>query len=463
MERRAFRAIWKKMHGVAEKLSRFGRLPRMNSAWPGMEAVDLNVYRKMLQSEVNRTLRRGSLWACVLALLSGGGIALLIYTGAAERMETPLFWTLICAVYAGLVYCLARANLVGNRSVYPIMLGFTSLPAILYLLGYFLLPSGAATYITGPPSYLFFCMIIVSGFAFDARLATFAGALAGAEYMLVYWLSAPYLRQLAGPDPLLLQDLTEMPIYLFKALMMLFSGIFVGTIATTARRLLSRIISEEREKSSIADLFGQYVSDEVKDRIVAERAGIVGETRSLALLFCDIRGFTALSENQSPENIVLQLNEYFDAMGDSITRESGTIDKFIGDAIMAYFGGLVLVERPCDHAFRAATGMQAALQELNQRRARRGLPALENGIGLHFGPVLQGSIGSKDRKNYSVIGDSVNTAARIEGLCSPRNEGLLVSGEFYRELLPENQARCRALGEVSVKGKSQAIELYAVT
>ncbi len=427
-----------------------------------MQTIEFSAYRQLLQSEVNATLRRGSLWACALGLLCAAGLATMSYSGMVERMEVPLIWALICAAYSGLVHLLARRDLVRGAGTYVVMLGFTSLPAVVYVLAYFMLPSGTATYITGPPSYLFFCTVIISGFAFDARLSTIAGALAGAEYMLAHALGAQHLGQIQASDPLLVQDLTQTPIYWFKALMLFFGGIFVGTIARTARRLLTRILNEEREKSSIASLFGQYVSDEVKDRIVAERAGTTGETRDVALLFCDIRGFTGLSENQPPREIVQQLNEYFDAMGDSITRENGTIDKFIGDAIMAYFGGLIQLNRPCDHALRAALGMRAALRELNRRRAKRGLPPLENGIGLHFGPVLQGSIGSKDRKNYSVIGDSVNTAARIEGLCGQRDQALLISGNFFAQLSPEHQARCVPLGSAALKGKTQAIDLYAV-
>lgn len=427
-----------------------------------MQPTDLTAYQTLLQNEVNLTLRRGSFWAAVLGYLCAGGLAILVYGDLAQSMETPLLWAMICGTYSAIVYWLARANLVRGVRTYVVILCFTSLPGVLYLLSYFLLPSGTATYITGPPSYLFFCVVIVSGFAFDARLSTISGALASIEYMIAFWLARDGLNQISTPDPLLTQDLTQMPIYFFKALILFFSGIFVGTIATTARRLLVRVIAEEREKSSIAGLFGQYVSDDVKDRIIAERAGVVGETRAIALLFCDIRGFTSFSESQAPQDIVLQLNEYFDAMGESIARENGTIDKFIGDAVMAYFGGLVRLERPCDNAFRAALGMRHALQELNRRRATRELPALANGIGMHFGPVLQGSIGSKDRKNYSVIGDSVNTAARIEGLCGKVERPLLISESFYEQLSADHQAQCVALGPASLRGKSQTIKLYAI-
>ncbi|MCR9141981.1 MAG: adenylate/guanylate cyclase domain-containing protein [bacterium] len=427
-----------------------------------MNQIDLTAYQNLLQSEVNVTLRRGSFWAAVLGYLCAAGLSVMIFGGFAERMETPFIWALICGTYSGIVYFVARANLVRGVGTYVVILSFTSLPGVLYLLSYFLLPSGTATYINGPPSYLFFCVVIFSGFAFDARLSTISGALASLEYTIAFWLGRDALAEVSSPDPLLTQDLSQMPIYFFKAVILFFSGIFVGTIATTARRLLTRILSEEREKSSIAGLFGQYVSGEVKDRIIAERAGALGETRSVALLFCDIRGFTSFSESQSPENIVRQLNEYFDAMGDRIAQANGTIDKFIGDAVMAYFGGLIQLDRPCDNAFQAAVGMRTALKDLNRRRMDRGLPALENGIGMHYGPVLQGSIGSKDRKNYSVIGDSVNTAARIESLCGRLEEPLLISGDFFNELSAEHQSLCVSLGPADLKGKSQAIELYAV-
>ncbi|MEQ9366122.1 MAG: adenylate/guanylate cyclase domain-containing protein, partial [Leptospirales bacterium] len=211
-----------------------------------MNQIDLKAYQNLLQSEVNLTLRRGSFWAAVLGYLCAAGLAVMVFGDFAERMETPLIWAMICGTYSGIAYFLARANLVRGTRTYIVVLGFTSLPGVLYLLSYFLLPSGTATYITGPPSYLFFCVVIVSGFAFDARLSTISGALASIEYTAAFLLARNALADVSSPDPLLTQDLTQTPIYFFKALILFFSGIFVGTIATTARRLLTRILAEER-------------------------------------------------------------------------------------------------------------------------------------------------------------------------------------------------------------------------
>lgn len=121
----------------------------------------------------------------------------------------------------------------------------------------------------------------------------------------------------------------------------------------------------------VSRLFGQFVSSEVKDKILAQAGTLVqGEKRTVAILFCDIRGFTSFSEKVSPEHVVEYLNEYLDAMVRAINWAGGTIDKFIGDAVMAVFGGVMPLQKPCDAALAAALLMRAALNELNERRAK---------------------------------------------------------------------------------------------
>lgn len=419
-------------------------------------------YGVYVDAEANRTLRRASFWAAVLGYVCTAGIGGSMAAGATLSMEVPLFWALICGVYCTIVFFLAGAGRIRGAVTYGVVFGFVSLPSVIYVLSFFLLESGTATYITGPPSYLYFCVVILSGFAFNPRLTIFAGLVGSVQYTVAVVLASDALQSVQAPDPLLRQDLVALPIYAFKSVLLFFCGIFIGTFSNTARRLIARIRLEEREKSAISGLFGQYVSEDVKDRIIGEKSGTIGELRQVAVLFCDIRGFTAFSERNSPAEVVTQLNEYFDMMVDAIAVEQGTVDKFIGDAVMAYFGGLVALERPCDAALRAVLGMRRGLRELNERRRKRGQSAVENGIGLHYGEVLQGTIGSADRKNFSIIGDSVNTAARIEGLCGRLGRAVLVSEAFYAELSAEHQALCAPAGRAQVKGKAEQLLLYEV-
>jgi class 3 adenylate cyclase len=160
---------------------------------------------------------------------------------------------------------------------------------------------------------------------------------------------------------------------------------------------------------------------------------------------------------------VVHLNEYFDAMVGAITSEGGVVDKFIGDAVMAVFGGVIDLENPAESAFNAAGRMRERLDELNASWKERGVQPFDNGIGMHWGEVLQGSIGSQERKEFTVIGDSVNTAARLEGLTKDSPHKVIVTDAFYRELPEDLRRRCTDMGSVSVKGKMEEIRIWGVS
>ena len=177
------------------------------------------------------------------------------------------------------------------------------------------------------------------------------------------------------------------------------------------------------------------------------------------MLFADIRNFTAYSERCEPEQIVQQLNAYFEQMVRCIAAEQGTVDKFIGDAVMAVFGGLVDVDNPCDSALRAAQAMRKSLLELNAGWAGQGLRTFENGIGLHYGPVLQGPIGSSARKEFTIIGDTVNISARLESLTKEYDQKVLCSSAFAHRLSPNAREQLVDLGEVRVRGRETDLGL----
>lgn len=416
----------------------------------------------LVEREVNRVLCIGAFYAALLGFVAAAAIVALTATDQARGLEAPAVWSFFCGLAALGVYLLARAERLRGWIVYPALLAFASLPSALYLPAHFWMPSGAATYITGPPSYLYVFCALVAGLTFRPRLALLASGFGAAQYLGFYFLDREHLDALGGPDPILLQDLTAPPIYFFKALMMIGAGAVVAVVAQTARRLVLRAALEEQEKSAIHRLFGQYVSADARDKIVREQSGLRGEIRSVAVLFCDLRGFSGFSENLAPEEVVAQLNEYLDRMADAISSEQGAIDKFIGDAIMAVFGGVLQLERPCAAAFAAARKMRGILRLLNQERAARGLAPLENGIGLHYGPVLQGPIGSADRKDFTVIGDAVNIASRLEGLCKDYGEGVIVSADFAEQLDAKDRALVRQLGETRVKGRQAPVRIFAL-
>jgi len=216
----------------------------------------------------------------------------------------------------------------------------------------------------------------------------------------------------------------------------------------------------KRSRDFLRRVFGQFVSSEVRDKIITEKNQLLGERKEIAVLFADIRQFTTHSERAAPDEIVLRLNAYFDRMVRCITREAGTVDKFIGDAVMATFGGLIEIESPCDAALRAAVAMRTELQELNRVWAAEGTDSFENGIGLHFGEVLQGTIGSSDRKEFTIIGDTVNITARLESLTKGYDEKVLCSAAFAGRLSADLASQLVDLGSVPVRGRDAEVGIF---
>ncbi|MCB5190337.1 adenylate/guanylate cyclase domain-containing protein [Methylobacillus arboreus] len=217
---------------------------------------------------------------------------------------------------------------------------------------------------------------------------------------------------------------------------------------------------ESRSKRHLAQLFGQYVPPE----LVAEMAdrpqqfGLEGESRELTILFCDIRGFTTISESLDPQTLGKLMNEYLTVMTRVIHQHRGTIDKYMGDAIMAFWGApLADAEHP-GNAVNAALGMVQALKELNTGFKQKGWPKLEIGMGLNSGEMTVGNMGSEFRMAYTVLGDAVNLGARLEGLSEYYGEPVIVSESTVRQA---GQYHYRELDLVRVKGKDTPVRIYA--
>lgn len=418
-------------------------------------------YSIYLEEEINTTLRKVSFYSSIMGIGSGLTLIGMQHFGFVARMQVPILWTFIGGFLSFFFYLLAKFRRVRGNKIYFVILSYSTLPGILYLLAETYLPLGAATYITGPASYLYFFMVILSGFAMDERLSTLSGAYCEIQYLSFFLMSQTGMSEIRSADPLQWHDLTDPPIYFFKSMMMVFSGIVVGVLVRNTKRLLAEVLEREREKSNISRLFGQFVSEEVKEKLLKEGVTDKTDKKKVLILFSDLRSFTSLSEKSDPERLILQLNEYFDRMADCISRNGGTIDKFIGDAIMAVFGGLVELPDPADAGVKAASEMQQELNLLNRGWALSGLPVLESGIGIHYGEVVQGAIGSKNRLDFTVIGDSVNTASRIEGLCSVLSRKILISSAVYDLLTDGNRTSFEFLGKHKVKGRENEIDLYA--
>jgi adenylate cyclase len=265
------------------------------------------------------------------------------------------------------------------------------------------------------------------------------------------------------------------------AAMVLFAGLVAGSVAGFHRGTWVRLVDpsvgmalavfagvgyhylvEDREKRKVKRLFSRYVSKDVCEQLMEDpsRAKLGGSRRTMSVLFSDIRGFTTFSEKGQPEEIVAQLNEYFTRMVAVVFAHRGTLDKFVGDAVMALFGAPLDDEEHAEHAVEAAIAMQDELAQLNARWSAEGRPTLDIGIGVNTGEMVAGNIGSESIMSYTVIGDAVNLASRLESLNKQYGTSLIVSDATRLAL--KGRYDIRALGDVVVKGKTQPVAIYEV-
>jgi adenylate cyclase len=227
-------------------------------------------------------------------------------------------------------------------------------------------------------------------------------------------------------------------------------------------RFVKDAIAHARERATLRNAFGGYVSPQIMDEILAGRItpGLGGTRHRVCILFSDIRDFTTRSEHMAPEALIEMLNKYFNEMTRCVHEQGGTVDKFIGDGMMCFFGAPQPLPSAAESAVAAAIGMLERLDALNASFVSQNLPPLRIGIGLHIGEVVVGHVGSDDRHEYTVIGDAVNTASRIEGLCKSVGYPLVVSKDVWAEL--RGQGKFTPLGEHAVKGRS-SVQVYGYT
>ncbi len=220
------------------------------------------------------------------------------------------------------------------------------------------------------------------------------------------------------------------------------------------------MIASMRENQSIKESFGKFVSREIRDEIIAGKTSLDGEMKRATLLFSDLRNFTTLVEQNHPTHVVTIMNQYFNEMTLAVKAHKGLVLQYVGDEIEAVFGAPIGFDDHPDMAVKAALEMRKRLDDLNMRLEQQGFEPLSHGIGVHSGAVLAGNIGSEERMSYALVGDTVNSASRIEGLTKQYACDIIISQTTFN-LLTESYDT-RQLAMVKVKGKEDELIIYKV-
>ncbi len=220
------------------------------------------------------------------------------------------------------------------------------------------------------------------------------------------------------------------------------------------------VLAQKREHK-IRNIFQKYVPEDVIDQFFKNpEAMLVGENRVISILFSDIRGFTSISERMMPDDLVSSLNRYFGFMVDIILNRKGVVDKYIGDAIMAFFGAPVKHDDDALQSVLAGIEMGEALKNFNKHQREIEKPEFQIGVGINYGVVTVGNIGTEKKMDYTIIGDMVNLASRMEGLTKKYQQPLLITESLYLKV--KDDLPTRLLDTVAVKGKTRGVRIYTV-
>lgn len=324
----------------------------------------------------------------------------------------------------------------------------TSLPTAVVL--YYAAVDGPVQALLMPSTFVYFVFILLSTLRLDFALCAFTGFVAAAEYagVAIFW----------GQGDTRLADTTlvSLPHHLGKAAILLVSGVAAGFVAQRLRRSFTRAIESIGERQRILGVFGQHVSPQVVERLVLGKTEVKSELRQVCVMFLDIRDFTAFSESKSPAEVVDYLNTLFESTIDAVTEHHGIVNKFLGDGFMAIFGAPIAEQESCSAAVSAALDIVTRIEQLV---AEGKIPPTKVGIGLHAGSAVVGNIGSAQRKEYTVIGDVVNVASRIESLNKQLGSSVLASEEVW-SACNRSDIEAIARDSIAIRGRTQPVRVW---
>jgi adenylate cyclase len=292
----------------------------------------------------------------------------------------------------------------------------------------------------------YFIFIILSTLRLDFWLSTFTGLVAAAELFGMAVFYHPAVN--TDPEP-------DIFYHAARSMIILICGILAGAVGVQLRRQFEASITAATARDRVTNLFGQHVSPQVVERLLVEGASTASDIRRIAVMFVDFRSFTAAARSRSPQDVVDRLDGAFAVLVEILDRHGGIVNKFLGDGFLALFGAPFEAPEAAHHAVAAAREMLGAMGRINEADSW----PLRIGIGVHFGDVVAGNIGSPRRKEYTVIGDTVNFASRLESLNKEFNSQLLISAAV-RDALGDDGRDAVSLGEVAIRGYDRPMAVW---
>ncbi|MGB5895546.1 MAG: adenylate/guanylate cyclase domain-containing protein, partial [Ignavibacteriaceae bacterium] len=417
------------------------------------EIFETEFSKEILQSEKLRGLLLSAIIVVMLLAIAVNSYYLNVFE---NNLLKPFQWFIIILIGLLIRSILVRKFQVvwfkKSRKKYLIFLYVntfieTSIPSVVILV--FASQYNPATALISPIVFFYFLFIILSIFDLDLKLSIFAGVVASAEYLI---LALFYYNQLTFSGDLAI--LNMFPLYVAKSLFLFMAGVVAGIVSLKIRKNIFSSYHTLQERDNLEKAFGQQVSKEVVDEFIKNNLTITSKEREATIMFLDIRDFSNFCEGKTPEEINKYQNEVLSFMIDIVKKNRGIVNQILGDGFMATFGAPVEDEKHTDNAVKAANEI---IRQLNFNNEEGKIENTKVGIGIHCGEVVTGNVGTEDRKQYSITGNTVILAARLEQLNKEFNSSVIVSKDVIDNMNIKD-IEYRSLGNVTVKGFANPIE-----
>lgn len=324
-----------------------------------------------------------------------------------------------------------------------------TLPTVALIIYSFNLPSIYPLFT--PIALLYFLIIMLSALELDFKLCVFSGTVAAIQYAIVVW----YILQ-RPTGKLELDGITFYPLYLGVSALFFITGHTAGLITNQIKKGLLKHYKALSERNEIQKLFGQQISKEFVDELVENKFEIKSRARLATIMFLDIRNFSIFAQDKSPEEIIAYQNNVFSFIIEIINKYKGIVNQITGDGMMAIFGAPIQHENDCQLAVNAAIEIQ---NELEKRIKNNLIPETKVGIGIHSGDIVTGNVGTAERKQYSITGQAVIVAARLEQLNKKLNSSILISEQVFQNVQLNGLSPIK-YENINIKGYPSSINIY---